>query len=115
LNTPALACNSGPFHGAPGVVGGLGRTAIELSKGATPIVLLLLLLLPQSNLESKSKSMIKSKRQGMSPNSTPMGLGDGPPGEIMLIHILALIPLVSDCALLASCAGKLVDLGVPGR
>jgi sugar phosphate isomerase/epimerase len=42
---------------------------IELSKGATPILLLLLILLPQSNLESKIKSMIKSKREGISPNS----------------------------------------------
>jgi hypothetical protein len=44
-------------------------TGIELSKGANPILLLLMLmiLLPQSNLESKS--MIKSKRQGVSPNS----------------------------------------------
>jgi hypothetical protein len=48
-------------------------TAIELSKGANPILLLLLImiLLPGSNLESKSKSM--SKRQGISPNSMPVG------------------------------------------
>ncbi len=48
-----------------------GGTGIELSKGATPILPLLTLmsLLPQSNLESKSKSMSKSKRQGIPPNS----------------------------------------------
>jgi hypothetical protein len=33
------------------------------------LLLLLMILLPQSNLEMKSKSMIKSKRQGVSPNS----------------------------------------------
>ncbi len=42
-----------------------GPTGIELSKGATPI--LLLILLPQSNLESKSKNLSKSKRQGITP------------------------------------------------
>ncbi len=30
---------------------------------------MLMILLPQSNLESKSKSMSKRKRQGISPNS----------------------------------------------
>ncbi len=37
------------------IAGGQGATGIELSKGATPILLLLVILLPQSNLESKSK------------------------------------------------------------
>jgi hypothetical protein len=32
------------------------------------LVLVLVLLLPRSNLESKIKSMIKSKRQEISPN-----------------------------------------------
>jgi hypothetical protein len=32
-------------------------------------LLLIMILLPGSNLESKSKSMSKSKRQGISPNS----------------------------------------------
>ena len=44
-----------------------GATGTELSKGAAPILLLLMIRLPQSNLESKSKNMSKSKRQGTTP------------------------------------------------
>jgi hypothetical protein len=69
---------------------------------------MLMILLPQSNLESKSKSMSKSKRQRISPNSmavprrlpcptdliTPLApsLPAGPPGACKKANCLALAP-----------------------
>ncbi len=38
---------------------------------------MLIILLPQSNLESKSKSMSKSKRQGIAPNPMAVRVGGG--------------------------------------
>jgi hypothetical protein len=77
LGGASAARRGRPRTGAGAPAGsGRRRTAIELSKGASPIVLLL--LLPQSNLESKIKSMIKSKRQGISPKFN--GSGAPPPG-----------------------------------